>query len=124
MVTLLLEVLQVAKQLTKGAAPVTHRNLKAAPGLKKTAAVGKPNQSGAAGIFPHQSKYNPWRAYAWNPAQTKQVYLGAFPTLKAAKSARAAFLKGEPVTTGTTGTKVKSQAYKAAAALELVKKAA
>lgn len=111
---LLGEVLRVTKQIVRQQAP-THRNLKAQLGLKKTAKVGKPNKSGCAGIFPHHSKYNPWRAYAWNPEQTKQVYLGAFPSLAKAKAARAAFLNGEPV---TTGTKAAGKAYRAA--LQLV----
>ena len=67
----------------------------------------------ANGIFPHQSKYNPWRAYIWDKATHKTVYLGAFPSVNQAKLAQRAYRKGQPVAKGTK-----------APALRLVRRAA
>lgn len=64
------------------------------------------------GIFSHQSKYNPWRAYVWDKALKKNIYLGAFPTVSKAKAAQTAYRKGQPVLGGTRS------------ALRLVKRAA
>lgn len=58
-------------------------------------------ESGVRGVYPHQSKYNPWRAYIWNTETREQVYLGAFPSINKAKAAQAAFRKGQPTTSGT-----------------------
>lgn len=53
------------------------------------------------GIYSHQSKYNPWRAYVWDKAHHKTVYIGAFPTINKAKAAQRAFREGRPITSGT-----------------------
>lgn len=37
------------------------------------------------GVYHHQSKYNPYRAYAWNG--TESVYVGCYPTVDAAVAA-------------------------------------
>lgn len=52
------------------------------------------------GIFPHQSKYNPWRAYWWDKAKQKTIYLGAFPSLARARAAQRAYDSGKPVLAG------------------------
>lgn len=118
---LLTQVLKTTQQLVKAQAPAKAAAPAAAqPALKKTAKVGKPAKSGCAGIHAHCSKYNPWRAYAWNKTTRKTDYIGAFPTIAQAKAARAAHLKGQSI---TTGTKAAGQTYKASK-LQLVKKAA
>lgn len=58
-------------------------------------------ESGVRGVYPHQSKYNPWRAYVWDKETCKQMYLGAFPTINKAKAAQTAYRKAQPVTSGT-----------------------
>ncbi|ECW0140353.1 transcriptional regulator [Salmonella enterica subsp. salamae] len=40
-------------------------------------------------VYHHQSKYNPYRAYAWDGA--KNVYIGCFPTVDAAVAAQQQF---------------------------------
>jgi hypothetical protein len=51
------------------------------------------------GIYPHRSKYNPFRAYVWNGE--KQVYIGASPTVSAAKRAQRDYRAGKQPATGT-----------------------
>jgi hypothetical protein len=53
----------------------------------------------APGIFPAQSKYNPYRAYAWNGE--KNVYLGMFPSVAACKRAQREYRAGKQPTAGT-----------------------
>lgn len=60
-----------------------------------------PIASGVPGVFPHQSKYNPWRAYVWDKAAKKSIYLGAFPGVSKAKAAQTAYRNGAAVTSGT-----------------------
>jgi len=57
------------------------------------------SQKAAPGIYPAQSKYNPWRAYAWTGK--KSVYLGQFPTVAKAKAAQKAYLAGQQPKEGT-----------------------
>jgi hypothetical protein len=74
-----------------------------APQQPEARTAAKPgNHSGAArGVYPHQSKYNPWRAYVWDTKLRKSVYLGAFPSVAKARAAQKAYAKAEPVKTGT-----------------------
>ena len=58
------------------------------------------------GIYPHQSKYNPWRAYVWDGANKRSIYLGAFPSIAKAKAAQAECRAGLPVSTGTRAPRV------------------
>lgn len=51
------------------------------------------------GIYPAQSKYNPYRAYEWNGR--KPIYLGMFPSLAAAKRAQKAYRTGRQPQDGT-----------------------
>lgn len=44
------------------------------------------NQSGVRGVYPNQSKYNPWRAYVQRDGVSYN--LGTYPTLAAARAAR------------------------------------
>ena len=53
----------------------------------------------AKGIYAHQSKYNPWRAYERDGSKT--IYLGAFPSIAKAKAAQKAFRHGRPIVSGT-----------------------
>lgn len=53
------------------------------------------------GIYAHKSKYNPWRAYVWDTASHKAIYIGAFPSVAKARAAQKAYINGEPVKTGT-----------------------
>ena len=53
------------------------------------------------GIYPHKSKYNPWRAYVWDKTLHKSIYIGAFPSINKAKAAQTAFRKGQPLASGT-----------------------
>lgn len=55
----------------------------------------------ANGIYPHQSKYNPFRAYVWDKAAHRTIYLGAFPSVNQAKLAQRAYRKGQAITSGT-----------------------
>lgn len=64
---------------------------------------GNHTTSRTPGIYPHTSKYNPWRAYVWCPRSKSSVYLGAFPTVAKARAAQAAFRAGQPITSGTKG---------------------
>lgn len=91
-VDLLTEVLKVAKHLVKQRAV-------------KPAAV--PGRKAANGIYPHQSKYNPWRAYVWDAAKHQTVYLGAFPNVTKAKKAQAAYRANQPITSGTRAAKLR-----------------
>jgi hypothetical protein len=86
MLDLLSEVLAIARTL----APLT-------PAQHGPAARKSPG----AGIYPHTSKYNPWRAYVWDRAAGRQVYLGAFPSIAKARAAQRAHLTGAPVVDGT-----------------------
>lgn len=87
-VELLLQVLQVTKQLAKAQTPPR--------------STTKPvTRSKVRGIYPHQSKFNPWRVQAWDTNARKSVYLGAFPTIAKAKAALAAFYNGEPISGGS-----------------------
>lgn len=68
----------------------------------KTPATRAPRRDAssiAPGIYPAQSKYNPFRAYVWNGE--KQVYLGMFPTVSKAKAAQRAYRKGRQPADGT-----------------------
>lgn len=56
------------------------------------------------GIYPHTSKYNPWRAFVWDTRQRRSIYIGAFPSIAKAKAAQAAFRAGLPLTSGTKST--------------------
>lgn len=58
------------------------------------------------GVYPHTSKYNPWRAYVWDGNAKRSVYLGAHPTIAKAKAAQAAYRAGQPITTGTRAQRV------------------
>lgn len=60
---------------------------------EKATPAPKPAKKAAVGIYPHRSKYNPWRAYCWNGE--KSVYLGAFPSVAKAKAAQKAFRAGQ-----------------------------
>lgn len=62
--------------------------------------AGRP-RSAMTGVYPHQSKYNPWRAYVWDQRKHRSVYLGAFPSVAKAKAARQAYRAGAPVISGT-----------------------
>lgn len=62
---------------------------------------GHNTKSATPGIYPHQSKYNPWRVEVWDTALRKSVYLGAFPTIAKAKAAIKAYRAGLPVVGGT-----------------------
>ncbi|WP_238878681.1 Rha family transcriptional regulator [Achromobacter xylosoxidans] len=44
------------------------------------------NQSGERGVYPNQSKYNPWRAYVQRDGVSYN--LGTYPTIAAARAAR------------------------------------
>lgn len=44
------------------------------------------NQSGVCGVYPNQSKYNPWRAYVQRDGVSYN--LGTYPTIAAARAAR------------------------------------
>lgn len=91
---LLLEVLSIVRTL------VHHQ--------KPPRATTKPltAESGVRGIYPHQSKYNPWRAYAWDTEGQKTVYLGAFPTVAKAKSAQKAYRMGATVIQAAKGPRI------------------
>ena len=52
-------------------------------------------------IFSHQSKYNPWRAYVWDTASQRNIYISAFPTINKAKAGHRAYHEGRPITSGT-----------------------
>jgi hypothetical protein len=92
-IELLSEVLKVTKSLVRQQAP-------ARPTTKPVA------KSGVRGIHPHQSKYNPWRAYVWNTTTRKTAYLGAFPTIAKAKAAQRDYRAGQPVASGTRTNKL------------------
>lgn len=53
------------------------------------------------GIYPHTSKYNPWRAYVWDGDAKRSLYIGAFPTIAKARAAQQAVRAGQPVPSGT-----------------------
>lgn len=53
----------------------------------------------APGIYPAKSKYNPFRAYAWNGE--KSVYLGMFPSVAACKRVQKAYRAGQQPANGT-----------------------
>ena len=62
--------------------------------------AARSNTSGlGTGIYSHQSKYNPFRAYYNRDGVT--TYLGAFPSIAQAKAARQAFANGKPIKDGT-----------------------
>lgn len=88
LIELLTEVVAVAKVLTGNSQPprATSRHT---------------GESGARGVYPHQSKYNPWRAYVWDTRLHKQVYIGAFPSVAKARAAQKNYRAGTPVTDGT-----------------------
>lgn len=87
MLDLLAEVLAIARQL----APLTTAQ-RHGPAATK---------SPGAGIYPHTSKYNPWRAYVWDRAQRRSIYLGAFPSITKARAAQRDYRAGQPVEGGT-----------------------
>jgi hypothetical protein len=58
-------------------------------------------QSPGRGIYPHQSKYNPWRAYVWDRKKRRAVYVGAFPSIAKARAAQHDYRAGNPVASGT-----------------------
>jgi len=109
-VDLLTQVLKVAQTLvkqrdtTQTAAPVPKRS-------RRVSALG-------VGIFPMQSKYNPYRAFQWDKELHKNILLGGFPSIAKAKQAQKDYLAGRPIASGTKAAKV---AY---AKPTLVKKAA
>lgn len=74
-----------------------------AQSLAPARTVAKPGNAAtkARGIHPHQSKYNPWRAYIWDTRLRKSVYLGAFPSVAKARAAQKAYRTGAPIRTGT-----------------------
>lgn len=61
----------------------------------------KPAAVAPRGIYPHKSKYNPWRAYEWDAGVGKCVYLGAFPSITAARRAQREFRSGSTPSAGT-----------------------
>lgn len=85
-INMLTEVLKIAKHMVKHPQqPVSKKQPKKA----------------ATGIYPHQSKYNPWRAYVWDKTKKQTIYLGAFPSINKAKLAQKAFRAGRPIIEGT-----------------------
>ena len=60
-----------------------------------------PRTTGAAGIYPHQSKYNPWRAYVWDTKLRKSVYRGAFSSKAKAAAAQKTYRTGGLTKSGT-----------------------
>lgn len=86
MLDLLSEVLAIARVL----APVQ-------PRAHGPVAVKSPGK----GIYPHTSKYNPWRAYVWDPELRRTVYLGAFPSVAKARTAQRDYRAGQRPSTGT-----------------------
>lgn len=54
-----------------------------------------------AGIYPHTSKYNPWRAFVWDANKKRSVYIGAFPSVARAKAAQQDYRDGRPLASGT-----------------------
>lgn len=87
MLDLLSEVLAIARTLSP-AQPVAQHGSRAA-------------RSPGRGIYPHTSKYNPWRAYVWDTAARRQVYLGAFPSIAKARAAQRDWAAGRAVASGT-----------------------
>lgn len=85
LIDLLQQVLVVAREIvTPTARPTTKRQ-----------------RSSNTGIYPHTSKYNPWRAYVWDTAKRKSVYIGAFPSVSKAKAAQRDYRANRPVASGT-----------------------
>lgn len=80
LITLLTEVLKVAKHL-----------------VKQRVVEAKTTRAAA---------YNPWRAYEWDKVKHKNIYLGAFPSVNKAKEAQRAFRNKQPVTSGTKAVKL------------------
>lgn len=87
LIALLGEVLAIAESMGSPAQPVAKGRIKAGPA--------------GDGVYPHQSKYNPWRAYVWDTKLRRTVYLGAFPSVSKARAAQRAYRAGEPITNGT-----------------------
>ena len=58
------------------------------------------------GIYPHTSKYNPWRAFVWDGSVKRSIYIGAFPTIAKAKAAQQAVRAGHPIASGTKAVRV------------------
>lgn len=84
MLALLSEVLAIARTLTP-----------------REPAAASTRRGARGGIYPHQSKYNPWRAYVWDTKAQRTVYVGAFPTKTKARAAQRAWFEGKPITEGT-----------------------
>lgn len=84
LISLLHEVLKVANHL------VSHRKHSGS----------KNGNTGHSGIFAHQSKYNPYRAYTWDKGLQKTIYLGAFSSIQKAKKAQQDYRAGRRVTAG------------------------
>lgn len=64
-------------------------NVKPAPSADQPTRTATPyirNQSGVRGVYPNQSKYNPWRAYVQRDGVSYN--LGTYPTIAAAHAAR------------------------------------
>jgi hypothetical protein len=75
---------------------IAHTLAPAAPAAR----TGTP-RGARGGIYPHQSKYNPWRAYVWDTKLRRSVYVGAFPSKVKARAAQRAYSAGAPVVEGT-----------------------
>lgn len=67
----------------------------------QTAASRQSSSAPGRGVYPHRSKYNPWRAYEWDRSRGRMTYLGAFPSIAKARAAQRAFRAGRPITEGT-----------------------
>lgn len=86
LIALLTEVLAVAHKLVD----------------QRPARQGRVNASQVGtGVYPHRSKYNPWRAYVWDTQLRRSIYLGAFPSVAKARAAQKAYRIGAPITAGT-----------------------
>lgn len=97
MLALLTEVLAIAKGLAQ---------TQTMQGQRRKAAPGHNVKSDHPGIYPAKSKYNDWRAYVWDTAVNRSVYIGMFPSISKAKAAQRAYLAGKPMPSGTKASKV------------------
>ena len=88
LITLLQRVIELAQQI-------------AVPVQRTAAKPGNNAKTQTPGIYPHQSKYNPWRAYIWDTQMRKSVYLGAFPSKAKALAAQKAYKTGSLIRNGT-----------------------